>query len=332
MKKSKFLLIPKSNNFRDFITLQDIGNEIRKNDHNCINFIGPVSDENLSYLLKQNKFDFVFRVDKGKPEKIDKNVRFISWLTDISNSKELEKFNENDIIYTLKKSKIKSKKIKIKHLIPAANIFSNIKTVSDCRLLFGNSKFQEVDISIVSNFCKYELYNGNKKIISDSLKKDMNINKLFHQLIKSLKKKYKVNVFGTMDYSKVFNDNFISYKGEVHNLNYFFEIFRNTKFNLVFDEDKLDFNSNFFNILLVGGTLVLNKKIKNWTKKYFQSDEEITDFCISYDDTETFQSKISEFYDDFKKRLVLGKKASILVNNSHTYKNRVKQILKDLIR
>tara|TARA_E500000178_G_scaffold356428_1_gene434318 strand:- start:12687 stop:12839 length:153 start_codon:yes stop_codon:yes gene_type:complete len=47
---------------------------------------------------------------------------------------------------------------------------------------------------------------------------------------------------------------------------------------------------------------------------------------------QTFQSKISEFYDDFKKRLMLGKKASILVNNNHTYKNRVKQILKDLIR
>tara|TARA_E500000178_G_scaffold356428_1_gene434319 strand:- start:12805 stop:13167 length:363 start_codon:yes stop_codon:yes gene_type:complete len=113
----------------------------------------------------------------------------------------------------------------------------------------------------------------------------MNINKLFHQLIKSLKKKYKVNVFGTMDNSKVFNDNLITYKGEVYNLNYFFEIFRNSKFNLIFDEDNLNFNSNFFNILLVGGTLVLNKKIKNWTKKYFESDEEITDFCISYDNT-----------------------------------------------
>ena len=83
MKKSKFLLIPKSNNFRDFITLQDIGNEIRKNDHNCItiNLIGPVSDENLSYLLKQKKFDFVFRVDKGKPEKIDKNIRLDLFLS-----------------------------------------------------------------------------------------------------------------------------------------------------------------------------------------------------------------------------------------------------------
>ena len=69
----------------------------------------------------------------------------------------------------------------------------------------------------------------------------MNINKLFHQLIKSLKKKYKVNVFGTMDYSKVFNDNLISYKGEVNNLNYFFEIFRNSKFNLIFDEDIFKF-------------------------------------------------------------------------------------------
>ena len=35
----------------------------------------------------------------------------------------------------------------------------------------------------------------------------------------------------------------------------------------------LNFNSNFFNILLVGGTLVLNKNNKNWTKKYFESDE-----------------------------------------------------------
>ena len=42
--------------------------------------------------------------------------------------------------------------------------------------------------------------------------------------------------------------------------------------------------------------IFLNKKIKKWTKKYFESDEEINDFCISYDDTETFQSqKIFEF-------------------------------------
>ncbi len=331
MKKSEFLLIPKSNHFRDFISLMDISDEIRKNGHNCINLLAPVSDKNLSYLLKQKKFDFVFRVNKGKPEGIDKNIRFISWLTDISNTKELENFNENDVIYTLKNSKTKSKKIIIKRLIPAANIFSKVKTVYDYELLLGNSNFQEVDFSAVSNFYRYELFNGNKKKIFNSHKKDMNENNLFYQLIKSLKKKYKVNVFGTMDYSKVFLDNFINYKGEVNNFNYFLEIFRNSKFNFIFDEDYLNFNTNFFNILLVGGTLILNKKLQNWNKKYLESDKEFTNCYISYCDTETFQSKISEFYDDFQKRLMLGKKASVLVKNNHTYKNRVKQILKDLI-
>ncbi len=331
MKKSEFLLIPKSTHFRDFISLMDIGDEIRKNGHNCINLLAPVSDKNLSYLLKQKKFDFVFRVNKGKPEGIDKNIRFISWLTDISNTKELKNFNENDIIYTLKTSKIKSKKIIIKNLIPAANIFSKIKTVYDYELLLGNSNFQKVDISAASNFCRYELFNGNKKKIFNSHKKDMNENNLFYQLIKSLKKKYKVNVFGTMDYSKVFLDNFIDYKGEVNNFNYFFEIFRSSKFNFIFDEDYLNYNTNFFNILLVGGTLIFNKKLQNWTKKYLESDKEFTNCYISYDNTETFQSKISEYSDDFQKRLMLGEKASVFVKNNHTYKNRVKQILKDLI-
>ncbi len=331
MKKLNFLLIPKSNYFMDLIILMDIGNEIKKNGHNCINLTAPISDENLYFLLKQKKIDVVLGVNKGKPERLKKNIRFISWLTDIYSSEELNNFNENDIIYTLKKSKIESKKIKIKHLIPAANVFSKIKTVSDYDFFSGDSNFQEIDFSVVNTLSKNKLFDGNKNKIYDGHKKNMENHKFIYQLFKSLKKEYKISVFGTMDYSKVFKDNLITYKGEVNNLNYFYEIFRNSKFNLTFDHNYLDFNSNFFNILLVEGTLIANDKFNNIIKNYLEQDQDFTNCYISYENTESFQSKISEFYDDFERRLIMGKKASIFVNNNHTYKNRVNQILMDLI-
>ena len=69
MKRSKFLIIPKSNFFRDVINVKEIANEIKQKGHDCFTLTSQISDKNLEFILREEKFDFVFRVNKGKPEK-----------------------------------------------------------------------------------------------------------------------------------------------------------------------------------------------------------------------------------------------------------------------
>ena len=155
MKNSTFLFIPKSNNFKDIINLNDISNEIKKKGHNCINLTAPISDENLIFLLNEEKIDFVFRVNGGKPEKVKKNVKFICWVADIDNLLDLSNFNEDDVIYTLKKNTKEIKKLKIFQMLPAASSFKKVQTLSDVKNLIYNLKsYQNVDISFISNFTR----------------------------------------------------------------------------------------------------------------------------------------------------------------------------------
>ena len=105
MKKFKFLLIPKSNNFREIININEISYQLKNLGHNCFTLKSQISDDNLNFILDEETFDFVFRVNQGKPKNINKKVRFISWVRQISDLKEsLDNFNEKDLIYTLKKT------------------------------------------------------------------------------------------------------------------------------------------------------------------------------------------------------------------------------------
>ena len=56
MKKSRFLIIPKSNNFRDIINIKEIANELKIKGHDCITLTSQVSDKNLEFILKEEKF------------------------------------------------------------------------------------------------------------------------------------------------------------------------------------------------------------------------------------------------------------------------------------
>ena len=155
MKKSTFLLIPKSNNFKDIINLSDLSDEIRKKGHYCISLIAPINDENLSFLLNEKKIDFVFRVNGGKPKKVNKNVKFICWVTDINDLVDLSNFNENDVIYTLRKNTRENKKLKIFQMLPAANNFKKVLTLSDIEFLNNDIKsYQNIDVSVISNYTR----------------------------------------------------------------------------------------------------------------------------------------------------------------------------------
>ena len=119
----------------------------------------------LAAFLEEEKFDFVFRVNQGKPKNINKKVRFISWVRQISDINDsLVNFNDNDLIYTLKKTN-NNHKLKICQLLPAANNFNNISKVEDYELLTDKlESFQKIDMSIFSNYSRVYLFNGNKAI------------------------------------------------------------------------------------------------------------------------------------------------------------------------
>ena len=47
MKNLKFLLIPKSNNFKDIINIKEISNELIKRGYLCTTLLSSVNDKNL---------------------------------------------------------------------------------------------------------------------------------------------------------------------------------------------------------------------------------------------------------------------------------------------
>ncbi len=332
MKKSRFLIIPKSNNFRDIINIKEIANELKIKGHDCITLTSQVSDKNLEFILKEEKFDCVFRVNKGKPEKVDRNIRFISWVSEISDLHEcLDNFNENDLIYTLKKKTSNSKKIKISQMLGAANYFKNILTLSEIQCITDHSNsFQDIDISLISNYNRVDLFNGAKESIFNKSKKNSEKHKNFHQFLNSLENEYKIEIYSLVNYQNLAKNKNIKYNGEINNFNYFFEIFRKSKFNFLFEDDFLDFNTNFFNILLVEGTLIFNEKLLNQLQNYLNLEEDTLNYFIHFKSAESFKSNFYNHYDNLNKRLQIGIKASKLVRKKHLYKNRVDQILRDL--
>ena len=64
--------------------------------------------------------------------------------------------------------------------------------------------------------------------------------------IKGLDKGYITQVFSLFDYSQMMINEKIQYKGkEINNFNYFFEIFRNSKLNVLFEDENLEFEQIF---------------------------------------------------------------------------------------
>ena len=331
MKKLKFLLIPKSNNFREIININEISYQLKNLGHNCFTLKSQVSDDNLNFILEEEKFDFVFRVNKGKPKNVNKKVRFISWVKQISDLKDsLVNFNGNDLIYTLKKTH-NNHKLKINQLLPAANYFNNIPKLEDYLLVTDRlESFQNIDISIISNYSRVDLFNGNKGLITNSSKINSDIHNKLHKLLYKVDEKYKILIFSLVNYSNLVINKNIHYQGEINNFNYFFEIFKKSRFNLLFEEEFLDFNSNFFNILLVQGILLANKKISKTFQNSINHNFNVSDLVFFFNTELEISNIIKKYYEDSSLRLKIGKEASKFVLKCHTYKNRVEQILKDI--
>ena len=69
------------------------------------------------YSRGRKNLTLFFKVNQGKPKNINKKVRFISWVRQISDlNQSLDYFNDNDLIYTLKKTN-NNFKLKINQLL-----------------------------------------------------------------------------------------------------------------------------------------------------------------------------------------------------------------------
>ena len=330
MKKLNFLLIPKSNNFRDIIIINDIANELKKKGHNCLNLTCQVNDENLNFLLSQTKIDVVFRVNKGKPENIKKNIRFICWVRDVSDLKNLSNYNEKDIIYTLKKCDEINKKIKIFQMLPAMNTFKKIETLSYYKLQNKIQSYQNIDFSFVSNFTATDLFTGNRKLVVHKNEINFKKHKAIEKLIKNLNKKFITQSYGLIDYSKNIEKKNVVFQGNINNFNYFLEIFRRSKFNILFEDEYIDFNTNFFNIFMVEGFLIFNNKLNYHIENYLNIDYDLDKISFSFDEILSFKSRVFEYHHDFEKRIKISKKISKFILNKHTYQSRIRKILSDL--
>ena len=101
IKKKKFLLIPNTSSHYDLNQLNEIKKQLLNFGHSARVLKDRVSDFELISISSQEYFDFIFRVNFGRPEKLNKNIRFISWFQDFyhNSNEELYNFQKDDIVY-----------------------------------------------------------------------------------------------------------------------------------------------------------------------------------------------------------------------------------------
>lgn len=335
MKKKKILLIPKSNSFEDVAQMFFLEKELVHFGHQVESLSGPIFDFNMINIVNEYNFDVIFRVNAGKPSEFKKkNTRFISWVKNLSVIKSfLNNYNQNDIIYTIEKEKKKIKDLNIKNLYPAASFSKNHISNLDKNNNSNHHYLQNIDISHIGNECLFDIYDGQQKI------KQEKALEIFHQLneitnfLANFSLSFKTSFFGLIAPSdKYLKNTKFEFHGPIKNYNFFFEIFKRSKINLINENHDFDFNTKIFNILSTQGLIMFDKvRQKKLIKKMNDLGFFDTESLICYDEKKESEKIFHEFFSDNQKRLTIGKKAQKIIGSFHTYKNRAKQILDNLM-
>ena len=100
-KKLKFLLIPNEILDYDLKQLQKIKQSLEVFDIQSEIFDQEYSEKSLNTFLKNNSFNIIFAVNKGRPVELNNKIRFISWFQDFyfDSDSLLENYLESDIVY-----------------------------------------------------------------------------------------------------------------------------------------------------------------------------------------------------------------------------------------
>ncbi len=97
----KILLIPHKIESYDINQLEDIKSALSRAQIDSFIFKSSYNNNNLKDFLKDNSFDVIFAVNKGRPIGLDKKIRFISWFQDYFYNSDLllAHYEKNDIVY-----------------------------------------------------------------------------------------------------------------------------------------------------------------------------------------------------------------------------------------
>ncbi len=100
-KNLRFLLIPFKVSDYDLKQLKKIKKTLKILNVQSQIFDQKYSEEQLKIFLKNNSFDIIFAINKGRPNWLNKKIRFISWFQDFyfDSDSLLENFLESDIVY-----------------------------------------------------------------------------------------------------------------------------------------------------------------------------------------------------------------------------------------
>ena len=100
-KNLKILLIPDKLLTYDLNQLEGIKNALDEFNIESHIFKSEYSDYKIKKYLNDNSFNIVFAINKGRPEKLNKKIRFISWFQDFYYNSDdlLENYQNSDIVY-----------------------------------------------------------------------------------------------------------------------------------------------------------------------------------------------------------------------------------------
>ena len=290
----------------------------------------------MKAILNEYEFDVVLRIGGGKPHinKKKSKCRFISWVENLNQVETyFDNYNENDIIYTLYNSDKSLQSLNVKSLVPAAS-FSKGHSINFSQKI----NLEEFDISYIGNERFFDICDGKQNLIHEKAIDFFNNVNLICKFFDKFSDSLKIYFFGLVGPNKKYLEDNIKkqnfkFFGPIKNYNFFFKIFRNSKINLLNENNFLNFNTKFFfNILSSEGFLMLEKNkqkklIKNLKNLGFVDNESF----IIYDEQKDSKEFFDEYIDNRQKRLNVGKKGKEIIYKSHTYKHRAKQIVDDLL-
>ena len=100
-KNLRFLLLPSKVSDFYLRQLEKIQKSLKIFNIQSQIFDQEYSEKQLKFFLKNNSFDIIFAVNKGRPNWLNKKIRFISWFQDFYFDSDclLENFLESDIVY-----------------------------------------------------------------------------------------------------------------------------------------------------------------------------------------------------------------------------------------
>ena len=229
MKSLKILLIPNITLEYDLNQLKGIKNALKEFNIDSHIFVSKYSEDKIIKFVEENSFNIIFAVNKGRPNGLKKEIRFISWFQDFYHDSDylLENYEKSDIVYfyTSKESFGVSKKINcftstLYSAVNPSEISLNLKNLDNDHTLVN--KYQSLDFSICGYmpanmlvpFFDFYFRNYNYK---EKHFTDIHFIKWFSELTHRNEKKYEIDFYKQfiVDLQLIVESNYVPLSGDI---------------------------------------------------------------------------------------------------------------------